>query len=459
MTQPSTSAARKPLLDQQSFQQLLQAAYVLQEHNDQIHMAAGSNGDATRGLLEIVEIQRAIENQEVDAASALRLIAARALNLTGASGVAIGIIEGREIIYRVATGAASQDDKLRVPIESSLSEQCVSKAHVVVYPDTEAQPAIFAQLCHQCGTKSRLAGPVLHDSNVLGVLELRSDRADSFHKPDAHIAELMAGLLADVIERDCKHEWREAAATEKSAMFQAIETLRPELERLIGEAERMEPKAAKPDSEAIAGPEKRVIQHDADAICRCGNRFEGGEKFCGKCGAARLEELRRGTHSKLASMWYLQQAQSAQTIHSRAYAEGEQEEATLAEQPVSLEQIIATLSPGITDPTPAKTSDAPIQQPDQYAQTSEILADTSKAEVPPASDPDSVGTSQLEAESVIEAEPIAGSDPSEPEVSTAIVPVRAIQAEMGRDLQEIQLSTWNSPIRDRARWVALQDHK
>ncbi len=121
MTQPSTSAARKPLLDQQSFQQLLQAAYVLQEHNDQIHMAAGSNGDATRGLLEIVEIQRAIENQEVDAASALRLIAARALNLTGASGVAIGIIEGREIIYRVATGAASQDDKLRVPIESSLS--------------------------------------------------------------------------------------------------------------------------------------------------------------------------------------------------------------------------------------------------------------------------------------------------------------------------------------------------
>src|SRR5256885_15298432 len=104
---------------------------------------------------------------------------------------------------------------------------------------------------HQCGTKSLLAAPVLHDSNVVGVLELRSDRADSFHKTDAHIAELMAGLLADVIERDCKHEWREAAATEKSAMFQAIETLRPELERLFGEGETSETKAAKPDSEAM----------------------------------------------------------------------------------------------------------------------------------------------------------------------------------------------------------------
>src|SRR5437667_422552 len=107
----------------------------------------------------------------------------------------------------------------------------------------------------------------------------------------------------------------------------------------------VEPKAAKPDSEAIAGPEKRVIQHDADAICRCGNRFEGGEKFCGKCGTARFEELRRGTQSKLASVWYLQQAQSAQATNSRDHEKGEQEEATLAERPVSLEQIIAKLSP------------------------------------------------------------------------------------------------------------------
>src|SRR5438128_7442483 len=101
-------------------------------------MAAGSNGDATRGLLEIVEIQRAIENQEVDTASALRLIAARALNLTGASGVAIGIIEGRESIYRVATGAASQDGKLRGPVGWSLSEQCVSRAHGGVSSVAEA---------------------------------------------------------------------------------------------------------------------------------------------------------------------------------------------------------------------------------------------------------------------------------------------------------------------------------
>src|SRR5207245_6404220 len=110
--------------------------------------------------------------------------------------------------------------------------------------------------------------------------------------------------------------------------------------------------------------------------------------------------------------------------------------------------------PTVTDPTPTKTPAAPIQQPDQHAQTSDPIPDTSKVTVPPAADADSVGTSQPEADSVIEAEPIAGSDPSEPEVSTAIVPVRTIQAEIGRDLQEIQLSTWTSTSRAREWWEA-----
>src|SRR5207249_6731624 len=199
----------------------------------------------------------------------------------------------------------------------------------------------------------------------------------------------MAGLLADVIERDCKHEWRETAATEKSAMIQAIETLRPELERLFGEGERMEPKAAKPDSETIAEPEKRAIQHDADTVCRCGNRFEGGEKFCGKCGTARFEELRRGAESKLASMWYLQQAHSAQASNLRDHAKGSREEtAPVEEQPVPLEEVIKRLSPKATDTTPTKAAAAPIQQPAQYAQTSEVIPDTTKIGVSPASEAD-----------------------------------------------------------------------
>jgi len=158
-------------------------------------------------------------------------------------------------------------------------------------------------------------------------------------------------------------------------------------------------------------------------------------------------------------MWYLQQAQSAQPGDSRDHAKGEPEETTSAGRPVSLEQIIATLSPAVTDPISAKTLDAQIQQPDQHAQTSQLIPDTSKVTVPPAADADSVGTSQPEADSVIEAEPIAGSDPSEPEVSTAIVPVRTIQAEIGRDLQEIQLSTWTSTSRAREWWEALKEHK
>ena len=458
MAQPSTSARRKPVLDEESFQQLLQALFVLQEHNDQLHLLDGSNGNATRGLVEIIEIQKAIEGREVDLSSALRLIAARTLSLTRASAVAIGIIEGREIIYRAATGTASQDENLRVPIDSSLSEQCVSKAQLVQLPDTEKQPAAFAQLCHQYGAKSLIAAPVVHNTKVVGVLELRSQRADSFHEIDAHIAELMAGLLADAIERDSQHKWAASVTTENAAMLQAIETLRPELERLIGEPQTSEPKDARPSSEMMAESEGGATLHDAETICRCGNRLEEGEKFCGKCGTARFEELRRGAESKLASMWYLQQAQSAQASNLRDHAKGSREEtAPVEEQPVPLEEVIKRLSPKATDTTPTKAAAAPIQQPAQYAQTSEVIPDTTKIGVSPASEADPVGASQVKTES--EAEPAAESDESEPELSTAIVPVRTIHAEIGRGLQEIQLSTWTSASRAREWWESLKEHR
>lgn len=462
MTQASTSARRKPILDEESFQQLLEAASVLQAHNDQLHSLAGSNGNATRGLVEIVEIQKAIESRELDVLSASRLIATCTMNLTGASGVAIGIIEGRDIIYRVATGTASRDEDLHVPVESSLSEQCIATAQLVQLANLEELSPTLASLSRQYATKSLIAVPILHDARVVGVLELRSDHLDSFHETEVHLAELMAGLLSDAMQHDSQPGLGESAAAEKAVMLEAIETLRPELERLIGGAEASQPKVARPSPDIIAeAAEKTSAMHDAEAICRCGSRLEEGEKFCGKCGTARFKELRQGAQSKLASMWYLQQAQSAQSGNSRDHTISEKITPS-AEQPVPLEQIIARMSPPITDTTAAK-ADASIQRPDQDAQASEkkpeMRPESSSVAAPPTPEADSAATSDLEAETVMESAPIAGPEKSEPELSTAIVPVRTIHAEMQRDLREIQLSTWTSASRAREWWESLKEHK
>ena len=150
-------------------------------------------------------------------------------------------------------------------------------------------------------------------------------------------------------------------------MPEAIETFMPELERLIGGPEASQPKVARPSPDLIAEPAtKSSIPHQAEAICRCGCRFEEGEKFCGKCGTARFKELRQGAQSKLASMWYLQQAQSAQSGKLRDHAISEKITPP-ADQPVPLEQIIARMSAPVTDTT-AKAADASTQRPDRDGQ-------------------------------------------------------------------------------------------
>ena len=106
VTQTATSPQRKPLLDEASFQQLLSAAYVLQQHNDRLR-AKGFQADFAENLSAIVETQKLIQTLQLDLAAASELVAERVQKVTNASGTAIGIIEKGELVYRAATGSAS----------------------------------------------------------------------------------------------------------------------------------------------------------------------------------------------------------------------------------------------------------------------------------------------------------------------------------------------------------------
>ena len=120
MTQTATSPQRKPLLDEASFQQLLSAAYVLQEHNDRLR-AKGQQADFAENLSAIVETQKLIQTLQLDLAAAAELVAERVQKITHASGTAIGIIEKDQLFYRSATGSAALDAGTRVPLDSALS--------------------------------------------------------------------------------------------------------------------------------------------------------------------------------------------------------------------------------------------------------------------------------------------------------------------------------------------------
>lgn len=290
VTQTATSPQYKPLLDEASFQQLLSAAYVLQEHNDRLR-AKGSHADFAENLSAIVETQKLIQTLQLDLAAASELVAERVQKVTNASGTAIGILEKGELFYRTATGSAAIDAGTRLAPDTALSADCLGKGTALNYPDVTSDPHVRADLFRARNVKAFVAVPVYHAGQIAGVLELRFARPNSFREADLRTAELMAGLLSEAMVTAARMKWKEALASERQSMLEALERIKPQIERLGSESVSLTGAGTMPGvvTPGEPTPVKREPSAQVAAACAaCGTDFfDESESFCGTCGAAR----------------------------------------------------------------------------------------------------------------------------------------------------------------------------
>ncbi len=289
MTQTATSPQRKPLLDEASFQQLLSAAYVLQEHNDRLR-GKEVHADFAQNLSAIVETQKLIQTLQLDLGAAAKLVAERVQKITSASGAAIGILDKGELVYRAATGTAGMDAETRVTPEASLSADCLSNATAANYPDADVNSPARAKLFRARDVRSFIAVPVYHAGQVAGVLELRFNKVSAFREADLRTAELMAGLLSDAMATAARLKWKDALASERQSMLEALERIKPQLERLGTEA--LNP-SFPAESRIVLPPSadsEAILARASEKCSVCGSDFFGkDEVFCGICGSARPE--------------------------------------------------------------------------------------------------------------------------------------------------------------------------
>ena len=352
VTQQLTSAQRKPILDTESFQRILAAAYVLQEHNDrqppkESQAAKEPQADYTQTLSEIVETQKLIQARRLDFQAATALIAERLQNVTSASGIAIGTVETDQLAYCAGTGSAASDAGSRIPVETSLSAYCVRTQRILRSLDTKQDSRLPAALCLQRGVASLIVVPVFQEERVAGVIELRFTGANSFRDTDVRTAELMAALVAEAIAKNSDLvSKKRALAAERATVLQTLEQIKPQLERLAGNlpGPLNEPKQTVKKTAGDNGN-----SGVAPAVCRaCGHQFEDKELYCGNCGIARSGEVVGDIQSKWASLWYMQQAaernRSASSLPAPELKKHEIAEPAARVQPVSLEEIVAQFS-------------------------------------------------------------------------------------------------------------------
>jgi GAF domain-containing protein len=138
---------------------------------------------------------------EIDLEPAISVIAERAQTLTGATGAAIALRHGDEIICRARTGRTAPDLGVRLQTDSGISADCVRTGEIVLCHDAERNPCVDLASCRRLGARSILAAPLRHFRRTLGVFEVLSGAPHAFDNRDVATMQLLSSLMVAAISR------------------------------------------------------------------------------------------------------------------------------------------------------------------------------------------------------------------------------------------------------------------
>jgi putative methionine-R-sulfoxide reductase with GAF domain len=159
-----------------------------------VHPAAGFRAVT---LPEEFEIHPA----ELELEPAISAITERAQQLTGATGAAIALRAGDEIVCRARAGRTAPDLGVRLQTEGGISAEAVRSGEVMLCHDAERNPRVDLASCPRLGARSILVSPLRHYRRTLGVFEVLSSNPGAFDERDVATMQLLSSMMVAAISR------------------------------------------------------------------------------------------------------------------------------------------------------------------------------------------------------------------------------------------------------------------
>ncbi|PNH81457.1 sensor domain-containing diguanylate cyclase [Vibrio diazotrophicus] len=150
-------------------------------------------------LLEVIKIQTEITRLGLDLGAVMQHTVERVLPLLGANGAVIELADGEEMVYRAASGIASDYLGLRLKAASSLSGLCIKSRSALVCIDSETDHRVDIGACRKIGLRSMLVLPLNHSGVTVGVLKVMSPAINQFGEEEIFILELLTESIASMM--------------------------------------------------------------------------------------------------------------------------------------------------------------------------------------------------------------------------------------------------------------------
>jgi putative methionine-R-sulfoxide reductase with GAF domain len=182
-----------------------------------VPMQAGRHHLCTIGLSDGFRSQDELADPvihpgELNLEPGINIIAERAQSLTGATGAAIALRNGAEIVCRARSGRTAPDLGVHLQTDSGLSAECVRTGEILLCHDAETNPRVDLASCRRLGARSILVAPLRHFRRTLGLFEVLSATPYAFDNRDVATMQLLSSVMVAAMTRQTttssrRHKW------------------------------------------------------------------------------------------------------------------------------------------------------------------------------------------------------------------------------------------------------------
>src|SRR5258705_2757000 len=236
LTKVTGAMKTRAQLDERSFEQLLAAAYMLQQQRESIPLPSARRQPAmseAERLAAIAEAQAMVHGSQLRLQERLQLVAERAQRITGGSGAAIWLLRGSQTLCQLGCGILAAGAGQRVALESSRLTACLRDGAVLRRADAKSDPRTRYDALPGVAEGSVLAVPIHFEGRVQGALEVTFAEAWGFEDADVRTCQILSGLVSEAVAMAAGQEQMNILHLERATLLDALDRVQPHLSKLF----------------------------------------------------------------------------------------------------------------------------------------------------------------------------------------------------------------------------------
>jgi hypothetical protein len=257
-----------PALDQTTFEQMLEAAFILQQQGRQSQKKL----DPAESLVEIAEVQESLRSLS-DISAAAKLIVERLEKITTATAIAVAFLQTDRLEYCAASGTLAALAGSVVPIPANVAELLQKdKAR-------QSSPHDIRHEHLQGDTPNPILFPFYDKTTMSGFLQMSFPETELVAPHQMQSCHVMANLMGEAVVRVAELRWKQTLAKEHAALLEALERLKPQLERLTTDTAPVSAEVAPMNLEPspaplVEGREKSAAELSTEGLPDISNLLE-----------------------------------------------------------------------------------------------------------------------------------------------------------------------------------------